>query len=285
MRFRPTFASSLLTFGSAIVLFLSACASAPPAAPNQILGPYNYSTHLRSELTQYTVTRPLTAGVLPAVVVLHGGGWAKGKPDDMQRYVEHIVRSGWVAINAGYRLAPESLWPAQREDLHALMADISQRAGELGVDPNRIAVLGYSAGAHLALVAGTQPNPRVPRPVALALGAGPYDLRAYPESELVRTFLGGTPSVVGSGVMNDASPLLAVNAFTPPSYLWHGTWDLTVDIEQSQSLVSALQKAKVPVQLDERFGRGHITNYLVDEDAWKAIDAFLRPWLEPQPDS
>lgn len=276
--FSPIFALALT---AAVAFGIAGCASQPPLPESRVLGPFHYGADPGNALTEYAVSRPATAGLLPAVVLIHGGGWTRGTPADMERYIPHVLRSGWVAINTGYRLAPEARWPAQRDDLHRLMADISDRANQIGVDPKRIAILGYSAGAHLGLVAGTQPNPRVPRPVALALGAGPYDLRAYPESELVLKLLGGPPSVVGNGVFNDASPFLHVNAFTPPTYLWHGNWDLTVDIDQSRNLVRALEKAKVPVQLDERFGRGHITNYLVDADAWVPIDAFLRRWLEP----
>lgn len=233
-----------------------------------------------SALTTYTVTRPPGTGKLPAVLLIHGGGWRQGEPEQMERFIPGILRSGWAAINMGYRLAPDDTWPAQREDMQAVFADISRRAEILGIDPERIAVLGYSAGAHLGLVIGTNPNPRVPRPVALALGAGPYDLRNYTDSPLVRTFLGGPPSIVGPAIYEDASPLLDVNSQTPPTYMWHGTWDVTVSISQSRDLASALEKARVPHKLRERFGRGHITNFLVDDDEWKNIHTFLHPYLD-----
>ncbi|MBD2859525.1 alpha/beta hydrolase [Spongiibacter sp. KMU-158] len=271
-----------------ILLFLSGCSAQSTTAqqitaPPIVLGPFNYSPTVRSELTQYTVSRPATQKKLAAVLLIHGGGWSGGEPEQMQRYVAHVLDSGWVAINAGYRLTPEAKWPAQRDDLHALMADISERAKEIGVDPERIAILGYSAGAHLGLVAATQANLAVPRPAALVLGAGPYDLRRYPNSTLVKDLLGGNPATVGSEIFADASPLLHVDKQTPPTYLWHGSWDLTVGIDQSRALAEALENADVPVELKERFAYGHIGNFFLGKKSWQSIDAFLRQWLEPNP--
>ncbi len=261
---------------------LSGCATQAVAPLPEAQGPFNYAPDANSALTTYTVTRPPGArGTLPAVLLIHGGGWQKGEPAQMERFVPSILQAGWAAINVGYRLAPDSIWPAQRDDMQAVFADINRRAPALGIDPQRIAVLGYSAGAHLGLVIGTTPNPRVARPVALVLGAGPYDLREYTDSPLVRTFLGGPPTSVGPEIYADASPLVNVGTQTPPTYLWHGTWDLTVSIEQSRTLARELEKAQVRHALTERFGRGHITNFLVDDDEWAQMQAFLKPYLEP----
>ena len=69
---------------------------------------------------------------MPAIILLHGGGWTGGEPEQMERFAPAILRAGWAVINAGYRLAPAHVWPAQRDDLHALLQDINQRADELG---------------------------------------------------------------------------------------------------------------------------------------------------------
>jgi len=265
----------------ALLVALSGCATQATDLVPVAYGPFNYAPDSDSDLTTYTVSRPPgVTGTLPAVVLVHGGGWQKGNPGQMERFIPHILAAGWAAINVGYRLAPENIWPAQREDMQAVFADINRRAATLGIDPQRLAVLGYSAGAHLGLVIGTTPNPRVPRPAALVLGAGPYDLRDYTSSPLVRTFLGGPPTSVGPEIYADASPLADVSTQTPPTYLWHGNWDLTVDIEQSRNLARALKNAQVPHTLTERFGRGHITNFLVDAEEWEHMQAFLRPYLE-----
>lgn len=260
---------------AAASLWLAACASAPTQVPTQTLGPFQYAPDSSSSKTTYTVHRPQDAQRRPGVLLIHGGGWSDGEPEDLQRYAERVVAAGWVAINMGYRLAPDHLWPAQREDLLAIQADLHARATELGLDSSRIAVLGYSAGAHLAAQAALAPNPRVPPPVALIGGAGPYDLTRYPDSRIVRTFLGGVPAAVGAQTYRDASPLFKVSPAAPPTYLWHGTWDTLVGLDQSRDLARALQAAGVEVVLKERFGRGHITNFLLDDEAWEEIRVFI----------
>lgn len=276
---------STLLLSASVVLFVG-CASKPEKAPPQNMrGPFNYAPHYMgsatSEKTVFRVYSPPGQGVRPAVVILHGGGWSDGSPSDMETFVNFVVASGWVAVNMGYRLAPEHTWPAQRDDLHASFEELNRRAPELGIDPKRIAVLGYSAGAHLAAIAATTPNPRVPRPVAIVAGAGPYDLTALHDSKFVKKLLGGTKTLLGDKIFRDASPLYQVNAQTPPMWLWHGTWDLTVNIEQSRQMTEALKSAGVEAALRERGARGHITNFLVDDDLWAEIETFLRPKLEP----
>lgn len=94
-------------------------------------------------------------GPFPAVVFWHGGAFFKG---DKRRYqlapaLNGIYR-GYAVISAGYRLAPDSLWPAYAEDAASALAFIQVQAAELNIDANRIAVWGESAGAELALIVG-----------------------------------------------------------------------------------------------------------------------------------
>lgn len=88
------------------------------------------------------------AGPLPAVVGMHGGGFVVGSP-----YVDHednlllCRRLGAVVVSVGYRLAPEHRWPAALEDAYAGLCGLLEHAADLGVDKDRIAVAGDSAGA------------------------------------------------------------------------------------------------------------------------------------------
>lgn len=97
------------------------------------------------------VVRPRAAiGVLPAIVYLHGGGFAYGEldgPSPMAR--DACVAAGAVVVNPHYRLAPEHRFPAGVEDCHAVMCWVHDHAAQLGIDPGRIAVAGASAGACL----------------------------------------------------------------------------------------------------------------------------------------
>ncbi|MFJ6793868.1 alpha/beta hydrolase [Streptomyces sp. NPDC091268] len=86
-----------------------------------------------------------------AVVWLHGGGGVFGDLDTEHPWAARIASlSGAVVVSVGYRLAPENPFPAAFDDAYAALTWTAEHAGELGVDPARIAVGGHSAGANLA---------------------------------------------------------------------------------------------------------------------------------------
>jgi acetyl esterase len=100
------------------------------------------------------VHRPKDAiAPLPCVVNFHGGGWVQGNPEQSAWLASHIaVRNRIAVISPSYRLAPEDLFPAGVDDCWASLTSIVGRAGELGINPERIAVMGDSAGGNLAAV-------------------------------------------------------------------------------------------------------------------------------------
>src|SRR5258708_6983166 len=88
-----------------------------------------------------------------AVVMLHGGGWRVGTRADLAPHAEALVKRGFTAVVADYRLMPAHPWPAQIRDTRAAIKWIRVNADSLGLEPDRIAALGYSSGAPLAAVA------------------------------------------------------------------------------------------------------------------------------------
>jgi acetyl esterase/lipase len=100
------------------------------------------------------VFRPDAARSLrTAVILLHGGAWRFGSAEAMVPYAEALARHGFVAIAAEYRLLGEAPWPAQLNDVWDAIAWTRARAGELDIDAEKIALQGFSAGGHLALLA------------------------------------------------------------------------------------------------------------------------------------
>lgn len=92
--------------------------------------------------------------VLPALLFLHGGGWVLGDLDSHDSVCRHLAAgAGCVVVAVDYRLAPEHPFPAALDDSLSALRWLVREAGELGVDPSRIALGGDSAGANLAAVA------------------------------------------------------------------------------------------------------------------------------------
>ncbi len=100
------------------------------------------------------MTKPVVGQSYPAIIVIHGGGWRNG---DKQEYFEptsrYLANLGYVVFDIQYRLSGMALWPAQLEDAQTAIQWVRDCAGEYNVDPRRIALLGRSAGAHIALMA------------------------------------------------------------------------------------------------------------------------------------
>lgn len=89
----------------------------------------------------------------PVFVYLHGGGWAYGSIETVDRLCRRIAdRSGCAVLSVGYRLAPEHVFPAALEDVETVLGYVRREGAGLGVDPSRLAVGGDSAGGQLAAV-------------------------------------------------------------------------------------------------------------------------------------
>src|SRR5712691_1791848 len=100
------------------------------------------------------VYRPVTtAGRYPSVVQIYGGAWQRGAPGDDAGFATYLAVRGFVVFAIDYRHAPQWQWPAQIEDVRAALDWIRERGGEWGADVSRLALLGRSAGAHLAMIA------------------------------------------------------------------------------------------------------------------------------------
>lgn len=217
---------------------------------------------------------PSKEGSLPAVVLIHGGGWIRGERADMNRYAKTLAKQGFVVMNISYRLAPEFEHPAQLRDCQAAVAWLRQHADRYRVNPARIAAFGYSAGGHLAMMLGTHPSRTDKNTVqAVVSGGGPADLRVYPDSPYVKALLGGGPKGREDSYA-DASPLVHVDGSDVPTYLYHGKMDRLVEVEQARNMAVALEKAEVPVVLDLR-PFGHMLSFFIGSGPMERIRDFL----------
>jgi acetyl esterase/lipase len=214
------------------------------------------------------------------VLVIHGGGWRGGEPWHMGHVSRLLANEGFVAFTPSYRFAPEHQHPAQLEDVRAAYRWL---AAQPSVDADNIAVWGYSAGAHLALLLGLAPEgagglAADERPVALIGGGAPTRLDLFdPESRLVVQLVGGARDEAPEA-WAAASPISWASADDPPVYLYHGTLDQVVDVEHAREMTAALQEAGVPVILDTVTG-GHISVALLDRNVERRAAAWLEQHL------
>jgi acetyl esterase/lipase len=211
-------------------------------------------------------------GALPALYWIHGGGYVMGDIDQDDRLMMQLVkRIGCVAVSVDYRLAPEHPFPAPVEDCYAGLKWLFRHAGELGVDPSRIAIGGASGGGGLCAGLALLTRDRGEMKVAFQLLIYPMidDRNVTPASYAITdprmwnreaNHLGWKAYLGRDGGGADVSPYAAASRATdlsnlPPAYIPVGALDLFVDenIEYAQRLV----QAGVPVELHVYPGAFH----------------------------
>ena len=203
-----------------------------------------------------------------AVLLLHGGAWRFGDIAMMEQFGLELARHGFVAVAPEYRLLGEAPWPAQIEDVKSAIRWTRAQAQALDIHPDRIAVQGFSAGGHLALLAGGTPG------LPAFQGAGDHENVSDQVAAVVSFFPvialsvekqgpGGIPASVLFGESASeaqavqASPLTYVSAAYPPTFLLHGTDDTLIPYHDSLQMFEKLQQKGVAVELHLYPGHTH----------------------------
>ncbi len=194
----------------------------------------------------------------PLLVVIHGGAWRSRETRGVSSLNSYFAARGLSVADITYRLAPKYRFPAQLHDVKQMIQWLRSHSKKLRIDPNRIALLGRSAGAHLALLAGFKKI--TPGIRAIISFYGPTDLNwswknpSNPwviNSPLVlRNFLGGAPKQVQKN-FDAASPIQFVTAKAPPTLLIQGKRDEVVSYKHGRRLAEQLKKKGVPHYLLE----------------------------------
>jgi acetyl esterase/lipase len=208
-------------------------------------------------------------GPHPLVVVVHGGSWRSGDKGQATHVSRALAASGYVVADVRYRLAPEHRFPAAVQDVKCLIGRLLDRAGEFDVDPERVALLGRSAGGEIALVAAySAGDPRLapsctvrdyPVAAVIALYA-PTDLvwgHAHPirpdvvrGPESIELYLGGKPEEAPDAYRL-ASAQSWIDRPLPRTLLVHGRDDRLVFVEHARRLARGLAAAGQPAVLVE----------------------------------
>lgn len=189
-------------------------------------------------------------GPFPGVETIHGGGFVGGGRSDMRGVSVFLASSGYVAFAIDYRLAPASTYPEQIDDAMAAIDFVRANAGELSVDPDRIGVLGASAGGTIAARLAGTPGSGVGAvlswsgaldlPSLVASGPAVADLRLEQYLGLVDLTAPGAEVRV-----REASPVTHVDTAYPPTFVANARDEL-MPFDQALAMVDVLQAQGVP---------------------------------------
>lgn len=296
----------MLAWAALVAASWPAAAQGPARMPAQVVKDVDYLGPDRKETLDVWPTSQGRAP-RPAVVLFHGGAWHRGtKRNDKVREMAVVLNeAGYVVFAADYQLSrmkqawvPSEVtapaWPRNLRDARAAVRFVRARAETYGVDPDRIAIGGLSAGAHLAmLVAFTVEDPEPgarSEPFADESSRVAAVLDLYGVAEVMPGWQAGHFLMFGPDgridaakarkVLELASPLNHVGPHCPPVFIAHGAKDTQVDPEQSRRLAAALEEHGVPHELHVLPDEGHGFGF---EPVSEPMMAFLEQHLAPTP--
>lgn len=228
--------------------------------------------HAGGRALRCDIYRPVDSrSPLPAAIMLHGGGWRRGSRASLRARAEELAQYGFVVVASEYRLTDEARWPAHIHDVKAALRWLRANAGARGVDPVQIALVGFSAGAQLALLAAGTPGvaefsgaevaPAADEAVNAVVAFFP-PTRFQAGSERSGGDAPASPAEslgpdISAEEMREASPLAHLSPRFPPTMLLHGTADEVVPSATSQELFGMLRALGVPSDLRLYTGLRH----------------------------
>jgi acetyl esterase/lipase len=256
---------------------------------------YNDDTLKKHQLDIYLP--PKATGKLPLVIFVHGGGWlSNDKYADMgymKKTVAEIVSSGFALASIDYRFSTQAVFPAQLQDCNRAVSFLYDNADTYGFDKSRFAVMGFSAGGHLASMLGLSKNNTIKAffmpgtSTSFSIKAvvdfyGPSELILFPGSNdegSPESLLIGAAPLVRPDLAKAASPVTYVDKGDPPFLIIHGEKDDMVSTRHSQLLSAWLRVAGVPNELLIVKGAPHF-GVMFDTDEVRAkVMAFLKKQL------
>jgi acetyl esterase len=245
---------------TSLLLLISMCTLAAAA---EVRADIEYSRAGGTSL-RLDASIPDGSGPFPAAIIVHGGGWVRGdKRIDVAPLFKPLSDAGiaWFSIN--YRLATDPLsFGVAVNDVEAAIRFVKENAGEYRIDPNRVALIGESAGGQLAGMAALNGAPGTSVKAVVALYA-PTDLVALAkDSELIpssiRDSVKGTPfEGLLLAQLAQLSPIEKVRPGMPPFLLIHGTADPLVPFAQSRAMCMRMQSVGASCDLFKVPGAGH----------------------------
>ncbi len=235
----------------------------------------------------------------PLLIYVHGGAWRAGTRKDVP--ILALREKGYAIASVDYRLSVDARFPANVHDLKAAIRFLRAKAGEYGYDPKRFAIVGSSAGGHLAALVGVSNGHKELEGEVGKFNKESSDVQAivsfYGAANLqtilkqstshglsvrvpaLHLLLGGQPDEVPK-LAKLASPVVHVGAGDPPLLLLHGDQDPQMPIEQSYELQAAYEKQKLTVRFEVMQGAKHGGREFYDAEHLELVSRFLKENLQ-----
>jgi acetyl esterase/lipase len=257
---------------------------------------YNNDTLPKHLLDIYLPAK--ATGKLPLVIFIHGGGWlSNDKYADMgymKKTVVEIISSGFALASIDYRFSTQAVFPAQIQDCNRAISFLYDNADKYGFDKNRFAVMGFSAGGHLASMVGLSKNNDVSTFFMPGSGKsfsfkavvdfyGPAELIMFPgagDEKSPESILIGAAPLDRPDLAKAASPVTYVDKDDPPFLIIHGEKDELVSPNQSRLLSAWLNVAGVQNELFIVKDAPHFGAMFDSDEVRNKVVNFLRMQLK-----
>jgi len=208
------------------------------------------------------VRTPPGIGPFPALILVHGGGWVTGdRKWNMAPLFEHFARAGFATFSISYRLANDFFrFGSAIDDVRLAVRHVRQSAARYNIHPFRIALVGESAGGHLAAMAALLDPGSVQGVVGLYT---PTDLESLARTspivppQIRDAIEGSVFAAMLSGQLRNLSPVHHIRPDAPPFLLIHGTADGIVPYSQATAMMERMKAAGTRCQVMTVSGGGH----------------------------
>ena len=225
----------------------------------------------------------------PAIIIVHGGGWVRGnRRTDVQPLFEPLSQADFAWFSIDYRLATDvTQFGVAIDDVQSAIRYVKAHADEYNIDPNRIALIGESAGGQLAAMAVLRGGADVAVKAVVGIYT-PTDLVSLVKNSRyvpveMQNAIKGSPfeSFILAG-LSQLSPIENVRRGMPPFLLIHGTSDMLVPFEQSRQMCERMRKAGGSCEVYPVEGAGHGIRWWESSRASTVFSKVMTPWLWKQ---
>lgn len=223
-----------------VFINLLACNAADAKESKIQIKTVTYTSDLQADLFSKTSEKQL-----PAVILVHGGYWYRGKREELSDFAIKLANNGYLAMTIDYHLLPKYNQKMQTKDIINAIWWLRENSEKLEINPSKIGIVGISAGGYLVAWAATHDEVNSKgihsRPNAAVSLCGPWDLSHIAEKEISQDSVKLIESFCAGEDRKLVSPQYSISSSVPPVLLIHGDNDKIVPVSQSLNAYKQLK--------------------------------------------